>query len=365
MVYQCWYIYSSETQDNTRAVGWLSPTLLYPLYKYAIVGGFGQFAALKTYNKDLKTMLAIGGWNEGSRRFSPLVEDRDRRQVFIKSAIRFLRQYNFDGIDLDWEYPTQRAGGRPQDRANYATFIEEMREAFQSEADKTGKERLLISMAVPASLEYAGKGYAIDRLNEALDFFNLLTYDYHAAQEPAVNHHSPLFRPDDWSEYDFRKDLNIDATVRFYLENGATRDKLVLGIPTYGRSFTLANPDVHEIGSPATAPGEAGSGTKEDGYLAYYEICNQILDDDWELVTQYPGYMGPYAHKGNQWVGFDDVDAVVEKAFYVAEEELGGIMFWTIDNDDFRGTCGKTPYPLIESAKEAMFSVKHSIKTWV
>ena len=313
---------------------------------------------MKTYNKDLKTMLAIGGWNEGSRRFSPLVEDRDRRQVFIKSAIRFLRQYNFDGIDLDWEYPTQRAGGRPQDRANYATFIEEMREAFQSEADKTGKERLLISMAVPASLEYAGKGYAIDRLNEALDFFNLLTYDYHAAQEPAVNHHSPLFRPDDWSEYDFRKDLNIDATVRFYLENGATRDKLLLGIPTYGRSFTLANPDVHETGSPAAAPSEAGSGTKEDGYLAYYEICNH-----WELVTQYPGYMGPYAHKGNQWVGFDDVDAVVEKAFYVAEEELGGIMFWTIDNDDFRGTCGKTPYPLIESAKEAMFSVKHSIKT--
>ena len=57
------------------------------------------------------------------------------------------------------------------------------------------------------------------------------------------------------------------------------------------------------------------------------------------------------------------MDAVVEKAFYVAEEELGGIMFWTIDNDDFRGTCGKTPYPLIESAKEAMFSIKTSVKT--
>ena len=81
-------------------------------------------------------------------------------------------------------------------------------------------------------------------------------------------------------------------------------------------------------------------------------------------MQQYPGFMGPYAHSGNQWVGFDDVDAVVEKAFYVAEEELGGIMFWTIDNDDFRGTCGKTPYPLIESAKEAMLSVKTSIKTY-
>ena len=69
-----------------------------------------------------------------------------------------------------------------------------MREAFEAEASKTKKERLLISMAVPASLEYAGQGYAIDRLDNALDFFNLLTYDYHSAHEPAVNHHSPLYR---------------------------------------------------------------------------------------------------------------------------------------------------------------------------
>ena len=58
-----------------------------------------------------------------------------------------------------------------------------------------------------------------------------------------------------------------------------------------------------------------------------------------------------------------DVDIAVEKAFYVAEEELGGIMFWTIDNDDFRGICSKTPYPLIESAKEAMYSVESTVKT--
>merc|ERR1712106_317938 len=336
-----------------------------PFDKYQDIekGGYGRFAALKTYNRDLKTMLAIGGWNEGSRKFSRLVADPERRYVFVRSALRFLRQYNFDGLDLDWEYPTQRQGGRPQDKKNYAILVAELREAFESEAEKTGKARLLLSMAVPASLEIAGEGYAIDALDKSLDFFNLLTYDYHSAHEPAVNHHSPLYRPDDWSEFDFRKDLNIDATIKFYLRNGASRDKLVLGIPTYGRSYTLANADAHEISSPATGPGDQGTGTKEDGYLAYYEICQKVLEEGWDLVTQYPGIMGPYSHKGNQWVGFDDVDIAVEKAFYVAEEELGGIMFWTIDNDDFRGSCGKTPYPLIESAKEAMFSVKSSVKT--
>ena len=56
-----------------------------------ISGGYGQFAALKTYNRDLKTLIAIGGWNEGSRRFSPLVADASRRKTFIRSALRFLR----------------------------------------------------------------------------------------------------------------------------------------------------------------------------------------------------------------------------------------------------------------------------------
>jgi chitinase len=87
------------------------------------------------------------------------------------------------------------------------------------------------------------------------------------------------------------------------------------------------------------------------------------IEDGWDIVTPYPGVMGPYAHKANQWVGFDNVDIAVEKALYVADEGLGGIMFWTIDNDDFRGTCSKTPYPIIESAKEAMYSVETSLKT--
>ena len=84
-----------------------------------------------------------------------------------------------------------------------------MREAFEQEAEKTGKSRLMITMAVPASLEYAAKGFDIASLDKSLDFFNLLTYDYHSSYEPATNHHSPLFRPADVSEFDFRADLNI------------------------------------------------------------------------------------------------------------------------------------------------------------
>ncbi|XP_059095458.1 uncharacterized protein LOC131890150 isoform X5 [Tigriopus californicus] len=352
------YAFGGLTKDDT----------IQPFDKYQDIekGGYSQLAALKTYNRELKTLLAIGGWNEGSKRFSPMVADPARRRSFIKSAIRFARQYNFDGIDLDWEYPSFRDGGKPEDRVNYAKLIIEMREAFDLESEQTGKERLLITMAVPASLEYAGKGFDIKTLNKHLDFFNFLTYDYHSSYEPSVNHHSPLFRPKDVSEYDFRADLNVDATVKFYIKNGASRDKLVLGIPTYGRSYTLVNPDAHQIGSPTDGPGEQGKGTKEDGYLAYYEICEGVKQKNWTVERPNPGLVGPYAHNDDFWVGYDDINAVMDKAIYVSEEGLGGIMFWTIDNDDFRGACHDKPFPLIESAKEALFGkVNSQVKTSV
>ena len=65
----------------------------------------------------------------------------------------------------------------------------------------------------------------------------------------------------------------------------------------------------------------------------------------------------------NFWVGYDDEDMVREKAHYVVEEGMGGIMFWTIDNDDFRGACGLRPFPLIESAKEALYGKEGTFKT--
>lgn len=80
-----------------------------------------------------------------------------------------------------------------------------------------------------------------------------------------------------WSKDDETLGLNDylmfqDYTIKFYLESGADRDKLVLGIPTYGRSYTLFNADAVDIGSPADGPGEQGDATREKGYLAYYEV---------------------------------------------------------------------------------------------
>jgi chitinase len=63
------------------------------------------FNALKKINPKLKTLVAIGGWNEGSARFSLVASDPQKRGVFAKSARDFVQKYGFDGLDVDWEYP--------------------------------------------------------------------------------------------------------------------------------------------------------------------------------------------------------------------------------------------------------------------
>ncbi|ERL93249.1 hypothetical protein D910_10545 [Dendroctonus ponderosae] len=232
----------------------------------------------------------------------------------------------------------------------------ELREEFERESEKTGRPRLLLTMAVPAGIEYINKGYDVPKLTKYLDWMNILSYDYHSAFEPAVNHHAPLYSLEEDSEYNYDGELNIDYTIKHYLKMGADPNKLVLGIPTYGRSYTLFNPEAYEIGSPADGPGDMGEATRENGYLAYYEICENVKNQDWEVEEPFPKAMGPIAFKDNQWVGYDDENIVRKKAEYVAENSLGGIMFWAIDNDDFRGNCHGKPYPLIEAGKEALIN---------
>lgn len=81
-------------------------------------------------------------------------------------SLQFLRQNHFDGLDLDWEYPAFRDGGKPKDRENYAKLVRELRDEFERESEKTGKPRLLLTMAVPAGIEYIQKGFDIETLNK-------------------------------------------------------------------------------------------------------------------------------------------------------------------------------------------------------
>uniref|UniRef100_A0A671EIT1 Chitotriosidase-1 n=1 Tax=Rhinolophus ferrumequinum TaxID=59479 RepID=A0A671EIT1_RHIFE len=275
--------------------------------------------------------------------FTDMVATSSNRQTFVNSATAFLRKHNFDGLDLDWEYPGSR-GSPPSDKQRFTALVQDLASAFQQEARVSGKERLLLSAAVPAGRTYIDAGYEVDRIAQSLDFISLMSYDFHGSWERSTGHNSPLYKRQGASGA--AAELNVDSAVQLWLQKGTPANKLVLGMPTYGRSFTLASSLDTGVGAPATGPGAPGPFTKEAGLLAFYEVCSWKGATEHRLTDQ----KVPYAYNGDQWVGFDDVESFKSKVSYLKQKGLGGAMVWALDMDDFTGSfCNQGQYPLIKT----------------
>ncbi|KAK9503978.1 hypothetical protein O3M35_010427 [Rhynocoris fuscipes] len=306
--------------------------------------GYKKFNDLKQINNKLKTTLSIGGTAEGPVAFSNIAASKDKIDTFTKSAIDLLRLYNFDGLNIDWHYP----GNKPEDKENYVTFVKTLKEEFEKEAKLSGKPRLLITMSLPSKSQVIEKGYDLLNLQKYVDYFNILCYDYHELHKNKVSHHSPLFSQRQAINTDNGK-INSDASVQFLLDKGVMKEKINLGIPTYGRIFKLKNTDNHGFGAPIK-----DDGNQEIGFKAYYDICKIIKDEKWTVVQVNQTASGPYAYKGEDWIAYDDENIARRKGSYVRSRGLGGVMFWTVDDDDFNGDCGKGKFPIIKATKEGL-----------
>ncbi|XP_065076861.1 probable chitinase 10 [Ochlerotatus camptorhynchus] len=313
-------------------------------------GLYERMLALKKTNPQLKVLLAIGGWSFGTQKFKEMSATRYARQTFIYSAIPFLRQRGFDGLDMDWEYPKGS-----DDKKNFVLLLKELREAFEAESQEIRQTRLLLTAAVPVGPDNVRGGYDVPAVASYLDFINLMAYDFHGKWERETGHNAPLYAPSTDSEW--RKQLSVDYAASLWVKLGAPKDKLVIGMPTYGRSFTLSNADRYKVNSPASTGGKAGEYTKESGFLAYYEICEMLLNGAayvWDEEMKVP-----YMVDGDQWVGFDDERSIRNKMVWIKTNGFAGAMVWTVDMDDFSGTVcgGNVKYPLIGAMREELRGV--------
>jgi chitinase len=293
---------------------------------------------LKKKKLSLKVLLAVGGWNFGSKPFRDLTGSSFKRNIFVYDAVDYLRKHSFDGLDVDWEYPRGN-----DEKERYALLLKELREAFDGEANANKVPPLLLSAAVPANFEVLSNGYDVAEISKHLDLINVMTYDFHGLWETQIGHNSPLKPMTASSEY--LSKLTTDYSTREWIRLGAPKEKLMIGMATYGRSFTLEDTKKFDIGDSAIGGGRQGKFTKESGILAFYEICDFLRANATLVWDEEQGV--PFAYKGNQWVGFDDERSITGKMEWLKSNELGGVMVWSVDLDDFTGYCGGPSYPLL------------------
>ncbi|KNC84198.1 hypothetical protein SARC_03587 [Sphaeroforma arctica JP610] len=287
---------------------------------------FKEFTDLKVTSPALRCLIAVGGWAFNDKptqhRFTDMTNNTASRAVFIQSAVDFLERYNFDGIDLDWEYPgAPDRGGNEGDYANYVALITEMRSAFVA----SGKE-FSITMAVPLSNWYL-RHFDINALQYQLDFFNVMSYDLHGVWDGVIPTMGAKIIP-------HTNMAEIEENFKMFWKNGVAPHKLVLGLAAYGRTYTLLNNSCIEVGCEFESAGAPGECTRVAGFQGHFEIEAIIQSKSYDSVTFDADTGSMILVKDREWIAYDSADTFSLKKAFAMDNCLRGSMVWSVDMID-------------------------------
>lgn len=285
---------------------------------------FRKLNELKKINPDLKIVPSIGGW-AWSENFSDAVLTPSSRKKFAKSSIDIVRQYNLDGVDIDWEYPAMRGEEgniyRPEDKQNFTLMFEEIRAELDKLSAETGKKYLLTA-AVGGSKSFVNNT-EMDKVGKILDYILIMTYDYGGR---SVSHHTNLYPAKGQVGGSSAHQSVVD-----FMAAGVPAHKIGLGAAFYSRSREAVTAENNGLlqtsvsGSKAVA-GQGGGYTKmkdefvnQKGYKRY-----------WDKAAQAPYLFNP---ETKVFLTYDDEKSIQKKARYIKRNKLGGIFFWEYFSD--------------------------------
>jgi len=298
--------------------------------------------ALKQKNSNLKVILSVGGWGDTPSKYSKMVASADKRKLFANHSISYLQKYGFDGLDIDWEFPVcwcaDCSGGHDADKANFATLLKELRTEFDKQSPK-----LSLSAAVnggDAADSISEKAYDFKALGTYLDYVNVMTYDNAGSWDGVAGHHSAF--------------AYSKAAVEYFATKGVPKDKVLIGVPFYGHTFTLKDAKNHKIGAAISGDGKAlGSG--EAGSANYFEICDLVKNHNYTKENSTSGH-DPIAYHDTQWIGYDDPNQAYQKAKFSKDNGYGGVIVWEITQDDVHAKCCSVANPMLKAINFGLFA---------
>ena len=310
----------------------------YQIATSAIDDSFNDaFARLKARAPHVKVVASVGGWG-GSDPFFHIADDAAPRAAFAKSAADFLRTHPaFDGIDIDWEHPTNNGAangvqlGSPADGQGVADLMAALRGAMNTLTAENGHKYILTGAI---NCEHV----IVDKVNyrdaaKSMDYIFMMTYDFYGSWKKVIgNHSAPRASADNTED-------GLDAAIRTMTAAGVPASKLVAGVAMYGRGFT-------GVAKPAAGQGFSGelhTGTypAPEGSSDWRELAARTIDHQgrgkhgYQVVFDERTYAwNLYNARSKLFMGYDDPRAVVEKGRMVRDAGLAGVFAWELSQDN-------------------------------
>lgn len=280
---------------------------------------FRKLNELKKQNPALKVVISIGGWT-WSGNFSDAVLTDTARSAFAASAVDIVSKYDLDGIDIDWEYPGMKGldGNvyRPEDKQNYTLMFRDIRHDLDSLGEQTGKKYIL-STAAGGFKRYLDNT-EMDKAAQYLDYVNLMTYDF---SDKIAVHQANLYKSKLYEGRD-----NADKAVRAFIGAGVPANKLVLGLPFYGRTYNI---------SPGSKTGIGDTILSRASGMGYSLLKDSLVDQNGYVYYRDKKAKAPYLYNAekHQFITYEDEWSVKKKCKYVLAMKMGGVMFWEYSSD--------------------------------
>ncbi|KAK8076337.1 hypothetical protein PG994_003609 [Apiospora phragmitis] len=277
---------------------------------------YDEVTQLKNRQPGLEVWIAIGGWamNDPGP-FSDMVKSEANQDAFFESLISFMALHDFDGVDLDWEYPVaEDRGGISEDFDNYVHMLARLRNRLNGTGHRVG-----ISITLVGSPDQ-------DEPVQGLADWTKSRHLTDGVWDKTVNSIGPYaFAHTNLTE--------IQLGLELLWRNNINPQRVNLGLGFYGRSFTMKDPSCMHAGCEFIDGAHGGECTGTPGVLSAAEI-NRIIKDGATVTFDEKEAVKIVTWDTDQWVSWDDAQTLKIKQDYANKRCLGGTMIWAIDLDD-------------------------------